>query len=571
MDFGIFDFIRIIGALGFFIFGMKVMSESLQLVAGSGMRKVLGTMTTNRYTGVLTGFLITAILQSSSATTVMTVSFVNAGLLSLVESAGVMMGANIGTTITGWLVSLIGFKIKISAYALPIIAVGFPMLFSSKEKNKKWGEVLIGFALLFMGLGELKAAVPDIKNNPEVLSFLNEFTSPGLLTRLMFVGIGTLLTVIVQSSSAAMTLTIVLTTQGLPLDIAAAMVLGENIGTTITAELASLVANVHAKRSARIHSLFNIIGVTWMVILMPWFLDGLQWFLALFFKEGFDSSNFALAAFHTSFNLINVLILVGFVPQLVKLATSSVESKGDEDEEFRLEYISRGVVSSSEIALAEASKEMTKFGELIKKMSGWLFEISEEKKDKKINKLMSKIQKIEILTDELDEQINSFMIKLSASGLSEKSSIEMRGMLSISNDLERVADIIFRMSRDLDRKHKNKIKFNDQQKEQLNALSKLVDEAINIMISNLNKPSKEVSLASALEKEQEINKLRGKLRKLDLKNVENKDYDVKAGIVFRDIYNGYEKIGDHLINVTEAILGLGIKDEEDLKSLEEVK
>lgn len=568
MDFGIIDLIRIIGALGFFIFGMKVMSESLQLVAGAGMRKVLGTMTTNRYTGVLTGFLITAILQSSSATTVMTVSFVNAGLISLIESAGVMMGANIGTTITGWLVSLIGFKIKISAYALPIIAVGFPMLFSSKERNKKWGEVLIGFALLFMGLGELKSAVPDIKDNPEVLSFLNEFTSPGLLTRLLFVGVGTLLTVIVQSSSAAMTLTIVLTTQGLPLDIAAAMVLGENIGTTITAELASLVANVHAKRSARIHSLFNIIGVGWMVLIMPWFLDGLQWFLALFFTEGFDSSNFALAAFHTAFNTMNVLLLVGFVPQLVKLATNSVKSKGDDDEEFRLEYISRGVVSSSEIALAEASKEMVNFGTLIKKMTDKLFELSEETKDKKINKLVNKIQKMEQLTDEMEEQINAFMIKISSSSISEQSSIELRGMLSISHDLERVADIVFKMSKDMERKHKKGVKFSKNQRERLNALSTLVHEAVDIMLGNLQKPTKEVSMVSALAKEEEINKLRGKLRKEDLKMIEEKDYNIQAGIIYRDLFNGYEKLGDHIINVTEAVLGLGIKDEEDLFEVE---
>jgi phosphate:Na+ symporter len=566
MEFGIFELIRIIGALGFFIFGMKVMSESLQLVAGTGMRKVLGTMTTNRYTGVLTGFLITAILQSSSATTVMTVSFVNAGLISLVESAGVMMGANIGTTITGWLVSLIGFKIKISSYALPIIAVGFPLLFSSKEKNKKWGEVLIGFALLFMGLGELKNAVPDIKNNPEILSFLNEFSDPGILTRLMFVGVGTLLTVIVQSSSAAMTLTIVLTTQGLPLDIAAAMVLGENIGTTITAELASLVANVHAKRSARIHSLFNIIGVTWMVIAMPWFLHGLEWFLSLFFVSIADSNNFALAAFHTAFNAINVLLLVGFVPQLVALATRTVKSKGDEDEEFKLEYISRGVVSSSEIALAEASKEMAKFAGLIQKMSGWLFELSNETKQKKINKLLKKIEKTEGITDELEEQINAFMIKISSSSLSLTSSIEVRGMLSISSDLERVADIIFRMSKDIERKHDKKVVFDAQKIDQLNTMARKVDEAINIMINNLNKPVKEVSLNEAMEKEIEINKYRGKLRKNDLKSVENKSYDIKAGIVFRDLFSGYEKIGDHVINVTEAILGVGIKDEEDLKA-----
>ncbi|HNP17898.1 MAG TPA: Na/Pi cotransporter family protein [Fulvivirga sp.] len=565
MDFGIFDLVRIIGALGFFIFGMKVMSESLQLVAGSGMRKVLGTMTTNRYTGVLTGFLITAILQSSSATTVMTVSFVNAGLVSLVESAGVMMGANIGTTVTGWLVSLIGFKIKISSYALPIIAVGFPLLFSSKERNKKWGEVLIGFALLFMGLGELKDAVPDVRNNPEVLSFLHEFSNPGLLTRIMFVGVGTLLTVIVQSSSAAMTLTIVLTTQGLPLEIAAAMVLGENIGTTITAELASVVANVHAKRSARIHSMFNIIGVTWMVIVMPWFLDGLQWVLALFFSSTDTSSNFALAAFHTAFNLINVLLLIGFVPQLVALSTRTVKSRGDDDEEFKLEYISRGVVSSSEIALGEVSKEMAKFAGFIQKMSGWLFELSNEKKDKRINKLLKKIEKTEAITDELEEEINGFMVKITSAGLSLKSSIEIRGILSISSDLERVADIILRMSKDIERQHNKKVTFSDHQIEQLNTLASMVDEAIEIMIDNLSKPSKLVTLDAAFAKELEINKFRSKLRKQDLKSVENENYDIKAGIVFRDLFNGYEKIGDHVINVTEAVLGLGIKDDDEMR------
>ncbi|MFT6735795.1 MAG: phosphate:Na+ symporter, partial [Polaribacter sp.] len=305
MDFGIFDTIKLIGALGFFIYGMKVMSEGLQQVAGSKMRQVLKAMTTNRFTGVATGFLITAILQSSSATTVMTVSFVNAGLLSLVESAGVMMGANIGTTITGWLVSLIGFKVKMANYALPIIAFAVPMMFSHSFKTKKWGETLIGFALLFLGLSALKDAVPDIKSNPEVLTFLNTFTDPGIMTRLMFVGVGTLLTIIVQSSSAAMTLTIVLTTQGLPLEIAAAMVLGENIGTTITAELASIVGNVHAKRSARIHSLFNVIGVGWMIIMMPYVIDALNYMLPP--PEGTDANKFALAAFHTTFNLLNVI------------------------------------------------------------------------------------------------------------------------------------------------------------------------------------------------------------------------------------------------------------------------
>ena len=269
MEFGIYELLRLIGALGFFIYGMKVMSDGIQKAGGSKMRQILGGMTSNRYFGVMTGFLITAIVQSSSATTVMTVSFVNAGLLTLVESAGVMMGANIGTTITAWVISILGFKVKMSAIALPIIAFGMPMMFARKTKTKNWGEFLVGFALLFIGLAELKDAVPDVKNNPEVLNFLAGFADPSFLSRLMFVGVGTLLTIVVQSSSAAMALTLVLCNTGvIPFEVAAAMVLGENIGTTITAELASMVGNVHAKRSARIHSMFNIVGVSWAVLLI---------------------------------------------------------------------------------------------------------------------------------------------------------------------------------------------------------------------------------------------------------------------------------------------------------------
>lgn len=557
MDFGLLDLVRILGALGFFIFGMKIMSDALQLVAGSQMRKVLGTMTTNRYTGVMTGFLITGLLQSSSATTVMTVSFVNAGLISLVESAGVMMGANIGTTITGWLVSLIGFKIKISNYALPIIAIGFPMIFMSSEKTKKWGEVLIGFALLFMGLGELKEAVPDIKSNPEILSFLTDFADPGLFTRLLFVLIGTLLTIVVQSSSAAMTLTIVLTTQGLPLDIAAAMILGENIGTTITAELASLVANVHAKRSARIHSLFNLIGVTWMVILMPWFLEGLSWLLKAVFPvtEAGLENQFALAAFHTAFNLINVILLIGFVPFIVKMSIKTVKSKGEEDEEYRLEFIKRGVFSPSEMSLEEASKEVTKFAEVTKKMLKWLMELSNEVKNKKRGKLTAKIQKFEDISDNVEEQINDFLVKISENGVSLKGSLEIRGLLSIANDLERIADIIYRMSRDLDRMHKNKVVLNKEQRDNLNKLSEMVSDACGIMLTNLEGNHATVTIDTALSQEKAINKYVRKLRDEHMSSVEKSGYDVKAGIIYRDLYNGYERVADHIINVTEGIVG----------------
>ena len=293
LSFGFSDGIQIFGSLAFFIYGMKLMSDGIQRAAGSQMRSILRTMTKNRYLGVVTGFLITALVQSSSATTVMTVSFVNAGLLTLVESAGVMMGANIGTTITGWIVSLLGFKLKLSAYSIPLFAVGVPMLFSNKGKLKYWGKFLIGFAILFLGLSYLKEAVPDLKNNPEVLTFLSNFTEWGFFSRVFFVLVGAVVTIIVQSSSAAMAITLTLCSQGiLPFEVAAAMILGENIGTTITAELASLVGNTNAKRSARIHSMFNIIGVTWMVILLPLILPALSGFMQDYFNinDPFTSS-----------------------------------------------------------------------------------------------------------------------------------------------------------------------------------------------------------------------------------------------------------------------------------------
>ena len=340
MQFGIWEFIQIIGALAFFVFGMKMMSDGIQRAAGSQMRNILRTMTKNRFLGVFTGFLTTAMVQSSSATTVMTVSFVNAGLLTLVESAGVIMGANIGTTITGWLVAFLGFKVKLNLLSIPLFAFGVPMLFSNRGKIKYWGEFIIGFAILFLGLAYLKGAVPDLKGNTEVLDFLSTFTQYGFLSRLLFVFIGTLVTIIVQSSSAAMAITLTMCAQGwLPFEVAAAMLLGENIGTTITAQLAAMVGNTNAKRAARIHTMFNVIGVAWMVILLPYFLPALGTFLqTLGLSDPFTSAAdmpIGLSAFHTTFNVLNVIIMLGFVKWLVKAAIWSLPEKaGDADDEM---------------------------------------------------------------------------------------------------------------------------------------------------------------------------------------------------------------------------------------------
>ncbi|MCO6499333.1 MAG: Na/Pi cotransporter family protein, partial [Vicingus serpentipes] len=353
MDFGFIDGLKLIGALGFFIYGMKIMSEGVQKAAGNSLRRILSMMTKNRYLGVLTGFLVTCLVQSSSASTVMAVSFVNAGLLSLVESAGIMLGANIGTTITGWLVAVLGFKVKIAAMALPLLAIAVPMLFARKNKVKYIGEFIVGFAILFWGLSELKNAVPDVKNNPEILHFLADYTNMGLLSNLFFVVVGTLLTIVVQSSSASMALTQTLCFSGIiPFEVAAAMVLGENIGTTITAELASLPGNVHAKRSARIHSMFNIIGVSWMVLLISFtpVLHGVDLIATHVLQAASpytaEGAPIGLAIFHTSFNFINVSIMIWFVPFLVNMAIKSVKSRGDMDEEYHLEYISTGIMAT---------------------------------------------------------------------------------------------------------------------------------------------------------------------------------------------------------------------------------
>ncbi|MFO7828502.1 MAG: Na/Pi cotransporter family protein, partial [Bacteroidales bacterium] len=372
MNYSLLDFLTLIGSLGFFLFGMKLMSEALQKVAGDKMRNILAKMTSNPIKGVFTGFLITAIIQSSSATTVMMVSFVNAGLLSLLESIGVIMGANIGTTVTAWLISLLGFKIDISIISLPLIGISFPLLFSKTKKNKFWGEFIIGFAMVFLGLDFLKGSVPDIKSNPEILAFLSNYTSDGILSHLLFLAIGTILTIVIQSSSATMALTLVMCNNGwIPFDIAAAMVLGENIGTAVTANIAAAVANVSAKRTARAHLIFNILGVIWVSIIFSYFLSAIDWFIA---KTGgvspYDSPHaipVALAIFHTAFNVANTLLFIWFT-KLIEIVVTRIVPMRDDTEEFRLKYINTGMLSTSELSIHQAKKEIIVFAQRVEKM-----------------------------------------------------------------------------------------------------------------------------------------------------------------------------------------------------------
>ncbi len=568
MNFGIYELLNLIGALGFFIYGMKIMSDGIQKAGGTKMRQILGGMTSNRYFGVMTGFLITAIVQSSSATTVMTVSFVNAGLLTLVESAGVMMGANIGTTITAWIISILGFKVKMSAIALPIIAFGMPMMFSRRTKTKNWGEFLVGFALLFIGLAELKGAVPDVKNNPEILNFLAGFADISFLSRLMFVLVGTVLTIVVQSSTAAMALTLVLCSTGvIPFEVAAAMVLGENIGTTITAELASLVGNVHAKRSARIHSMFNIIGVTWMLILMPYALDIVEYISMNYFGsispytavDGWGDSMspvpIALSIFHTGFNLLNVLMLIWFVPALVRVAERTVKSQGDMDEEFHLEHIGGGLMQTAELSILEAKKEVSKFGDISTRIFSMIPELMKETDSKKFGKLMDKIRKYEDITDRMEVEIANYLAKAAQGEMSDSASIKTRSMLSIINDMERIGDICYQMSITLERKSEQKMYFTPEIRETLEEMMKEISKALEIMNNNLNSEYSQVLINDANEIEISINKMRNKLRKTYFEKIEKGEFNIQTGMIYSNLIHSLEKVGDHVFNITEAIIG----------------
>jgi len=560
MEFGIFDLLKLIGALCFFIYGMKVMSEGIQKLAGNSMRKILSTLTTNRFAGVFTGFSTTALIQSSSATTVMLVSFVNAGLLSLTQSIGVVMGANIGTTITAWLITLLGFKVKMGVIALPLIGVGFPMMFSSKGKLKALAEFIVGFALLFLGLDELKHAVPDIKGNPEVLDFLAQWTSMGFLSTILFVAIGTILTVVVQSSSAAMALTLVLCANGtIPFEAAAAMVLGENIGTTITANLAAMVGNVHAKRTARAHFIFNIFGVIWMLIAFQGFMYGIDMYMT---NSGQGSPltepgsvPTALSIFHTTFNIMNVVLLIWFVNFIARVVTRMVPSKGDADEEFRLEYISSGMMSTPEMSILEAKKEVTKFGRITTKMSGKVRDLLVETDRKKRIKLHASIKKYEEITDRIEIEITNYLGKVSQSELTSEASIKVHGMLSIANDLERIGDIYYQMSKGIERKNDDKIWFSPEQRERLEKLMNRLDDSFEIMIDNLNGEYGTISLDPAIAKEREINRYRNEIRKEHLESMQKEDYNMKSGMIYSDLFSSLEKVGDHVINVSEAVAG----------------
>ncbi len=568
MDFNFFDFLQILGSLGIFIYGMKVFSDGLQKVAGGKLRSILKGMTSTRFRGILTGFTATTITQSSSTTTVMVVSFVNAGLITFIESTGVIMGANIGTTVTAWMIAIFGFKMQITPIALMLIGVFFPFIFFGREKLRNLAEAMIGFGILFIGLDFIKNAVPNIQQNPEMFQFLHQFTEFGFASILIFVVIGTLLTLITQSSSAASAITLVMLFQGwISFPIAAAMVLGENVGTTVTANIAAIVGNVYAKRAARFHFIFNICGVIWMLVFIHPFLSGIDAVMT-YFLPGSESvlygtdqmarsnATLALSLFHTAFNVINVLLLAGFVPLFVRLIEKYQKEK--KNTQYRLQYISSGMMSSPELSISQARKETELFAKLIEKMhfnvKGLLFN-----KQKKQERFLKKIEKREKITDNIELEIAEYLTKISGYNLSESATRRIRGMHSMINDLERVGDLYFQISKTFERTQSEGRVLPEDTLNKIDKLLDLVHDAIRNVRDNLAKVDGEIDLQISVRLEQAINTYRDELMEFHYAKLEENGYSNQVGFMFLDYLNRLEKVGDHLFNVNEAIAGKKVK------------
>ena len=551
------DVLNFVGALGLFLFGMKLMSDSLQKLAGDKMRAVLSKMTSNRFSGVLTGAGITTLIQSSSATTVMVVSFVNAGLLKLSGAIAVIMGANIGTTVTAWIISLLGFEFNINMLVYPAIAIAAPFLFI--EKRKSVGEFLIGFALLFMGLEALKGGVPDftLPQYSGVLEFIASMSGYGYLSILLFVLIGTILTVVVQSSSAMMAITLVMCAKGLiGFEVAAALVLGENIGTTITANMAAMMANATAKRAARAHLMFNVIGVVWMLVLFYPFLYLISWIVEPNGGNGIHlaalSIPVALSLFHSIFNIINTSVLVWFIPSIERIVSKIVPI--NEEEDFRLKFIPTGFMAASELNIEPAKKEIESFSKRVLRMYNFIPELFEEKDEKKFDQLMSRTRKYEEITDRMELEIANYLARVSENELSVNASYEISAMLRIVDNLESIGDSCYQLSIAIDGKKKQNISFTDEMTENLRTMFAFVREAVEVMNSNLSESYINVNGSKAKEIETKINNYRDKLRTEHTEAIKNNDYSYQTGICYSNLYAQCEKLADFAINVTEAML-----------------
>lgn len=577
LNYSFFDFLTLIGSLSLFLYGMKIMSEGLQKVAGDRLQGILSSMTNNRFAGVFTGLLITALIQSSSATTVMVVSFVNAGLLSLTQSIAVIMGANVGTTVTAWIISLFGFTVKISDMVFPILALSIPLIFSKNNKRRYWGEFLIGFSLLFMGMDFMKGAVPDLKENPAALEFLNNYTNMGYGSVLIFMLIGAVLTVVMQSSSAMMAITLIMCSQGwVSFEIAAAMVLGENIGTTITANIAALSANVSAKRAAFAHLLFNIFGVCWMLMLFYPFtrmiiglvgeINGMSYsevegllnssIAELPEAEGVRAGaivSFSLALFHSVFNVCNVLLMIWFVKVYEKIVTKVIKQKSNNDEEFQLKYINTGMMGATELNLPQARQEIVVYAERVRRMFGMVQELAHIKPgSEEFSKLYSRIEKYEEICDRMEIEIASFLNKVVSGRLSYDGKLQVNAMLTMVTEIESIGDSCSNLARTWVRKQEAGVKFNDEIMNNIDALFALDAEALDGLIAVLSQ-GENADIIAAYNKENEINNFRNQLRSANMENINTNRYNYEEGIYYMDVVAEAESLGDYIVNVVDAV------------------
>ncbi len=564
MDYGFFDFLKLIGSLGVFLYGMKLMSEALQKVAGDRMRYILSAMTSNRVKGAITGMLITTIIQSSSATTVMVVSFVNAGLLNLVESIGVIMGANVGTTVTAWLISILGFKVSMAEISLPMIGLCLPLLFSNKRSRKNWGELIIGFGLLFIGLEFLKGSMPNLNDNPEIFAFLQRYTDMGYTSYLIFISIGSLLTVLIQSSSATMALTLVMCANGwISYDIAAAMVLGENIGTTITANLAAMIANTTAKRAAFAHFLFNVFGVAWVLSIFPIFLGWIAE-LSIFMGIGDPATNvkavpMALSLFHTLFNITNVLLLIWFIKFIARIVTKIIPQKETNEDAFTLKHIKIGMLSTPDASLFQAKEEIMLYAKNTHRMFTKVTSCFSQK-SKEFEKNFDLLVKMEDESDQVEVEIAHYLTKVSESKLSTENSQRIRAMFKIVTEIESIADSSLNIAKAINRRNDQNKTFSEELANKLNHMFSLVEDALDAMTFNLTSEYTAVNAKSSYELEQAINDYRTILKQEHLLAIEESRYDYHVGILYNDIFSECEKIGDFAINVTQAIKEIGYEE-----------
>lgn len=586
MNYTVIDFLCLLASVCLFLYGMKVMSEGLQKVAGDRLRNILGVMTKNRWTGVLTGIIITALIQSSSASTVMVVSFVNAGLMSLQQAMAVIFGANVGTTVTTWIISAFSFEINISDYSLLLLAAGVPMLFMKKSSCKSLGEFLIGFCFLFMGLDLISNYVPNLTENPEMLRFLSDYTSLGVGSILIFFTVGIVLTMVVQSSAATFAITLIMCSQGwISFELGCAIILGGNIGTTITPILASLSGNLAARRTAMGHVLFNVLGsIVVLCIFSPFthlvadITAACQGLDPMSIAEATESNMpdstlineqggltaraqasvaFGLAMFPTVFNACNLLVMIWLTNFYVKVVCALVPQKHkDAEEDFSLKFIGRGIMSASELNIAQAQKEIVVYGERVERMLGMARQlIHTDEKDEKYGSIYNRLEKYEEISDRMEIEIGNYLNAVAEGRLSPESKMRISGMLRIISEIESIADSCFNVGKTLQRKNRNHVQFDDNVLHETDSIFDLVGHAMTNMIEILREMEAPDSsrIVKAYNNEREINNLRNRLRDNNIYNINNKIYDYQEGIFYMDLISEAEKLGDFILNVVEGV------------------